>query len=1264
MSEQNIANNQDMTYTQKRIFFSCKSEQLNTDVNQLRKEFPHSADLAAPDAVERLMRGIFGAEVQTAVYIRNLSTDAKKVAGIRPVIYGDGDYLLQQLGAGHSILVKGYPRGREFVVQHLQSTVDTDLLPYEAHATIVPCGSSDDVRWNFIDELLTDTVSVVAHTNEQLREWDEAIDWMESIRRRSMYGGRYYRVAIAPDEEDGIQRIQFDVVFPDEKSCKQLVSKKDCPSIVGLEWSRKPWRYEFAGFTEEGQNGRERSRKITWPISLGSAYVKFIHPAGERDGIPEEAVKALYQPFVAQIVCEIPSSKGGKVNAAAFLRKLPEEGFLTIVAPELWTMRRMRQSSIDLKEGRTSSPNLALWMFDVTKARLPREEDKVLVTEWKNKSIAENDSQRKAVEKMLNAPDVCLIQGPPGTGKTDMIAEAIYQFTKRGQRVLLASQSNDAVDNALSRLPKEAGIRCIRSDMTEGGHKRGENNPFSQHNVLSTFYSETLGGHVNRMLSAWKKLDRAVEVPKNDLQAVERLQKELSYFESALNQKDIELLNVRRELLDMQEARKSLQEMKVCIQQERNALNALQQCLLGDDDQKVYLSKRQAAAIEEALGKMPKMAAKHGILMEAEINHAIATVRTIDGLVDRLENNWAQGEASEDEKQLQERLLRLNAEMPSPSETGRFNSWLEEVKEVRLRLDTCKCSQGSIISLWERKFLQSEQLARLQKYDRAALTEIREGAAQIRAQLRNMAEALNNLVDSSTDVEERLKSNKEHTKAIEGRQKSKTKERQEYLDSCRAREEQLQEICQRYQAEGIDERLNASIKRAIEQAEFNRQASGTQGIREDWESLLAEYHDRLVDRSVADGDKDLFYDTYRQSCNVVGTSCTADMGTVRKMGPFDVVIIDEVSKATPPELLMPLLHARKAVLVGDHRQLPPLFGEHQKSYEELCRQEECREEDKDELLTMENFQRFKRLITASMFKEAFEKADDSIRQSLMVQYRMHPDIMEVTNRFYDNQLACGLSREEADRKKSHGITLRGFDQTELLTPEKHAIWIDSTRLPDGQFCAEVHPEKRFVSSLENPMEQRLILQTVLQIAADCKQRKVKKELGIIFFYYAQVAAMRNMLRNIPHEDLEYVDIAMDTVDRFQGREKNIVIVGLTRNKVSSQVGEHVISFERINVAFSRAQELLIIVGAKGFFERLDVPLPKMYSNETVTTKVYQNIVEQMRNKGCLAGPEKLLKLEDVNYLHDFYQKRMKVHTVADDGSDGRYYHETGIRKAV
>ena len=63
---------------------------------------------------------------------------------------------------------------------------------------------------------------------------------------------------------------------------------------------------------------------------------------------------------------------------------------------------------------------------------------------------------------MLAAPDLCLIQGPPGTGKTTVIAEAIYQFVRKGDRVLVASQSNDAVDNALERLADSPEIRAIR----------------------------------------------------------------------------------------------------------------------------------------------------------------------------------------------------------------------------------------------------------------------------------------------------------------------------------------------------------------------------------------------------------------------------------------------------------------------------------------------------------------------------------------------------------------------------------------------------------------------------------------------------------------------------------------------------------------------------------------------------------------------------------------------------------------------------------
>lgn len=75
-----------------------------------------------------------------------------------------------------------------------------------------------------------------------------------------------------------------------------------------------------------------------------------------------------------------------------------------------------------------------------------------------------------------------------------------------------------------------------------------------------------------------------------------------------------------------------------------------------------------------------------------------------------------------------------------------------------------------------------------------------------------------------------------------------------------------------------------------------------------------------------------------------------------------MVIIDEVSKATPLELLLPLMRGRKAILVGDHRQLPPLFQESQDSsltLEDIV-EEETEEGRSDTLLTEANFRRYEK----------------------------------------------------------------------------------------------------------------------------------------------------------------------------------------------------------------------------------------------------------------------------------------------------------------
>ena len=111
------------------------------------------------------------------------------------------------------------------------------------------------------------------------------------------------------------------------------------------------------------------------------------------------------------------------------------------------------------------NPNLPNFIFDPKYAA----ETVVNIEETKEDIRAHkignlNEKQLEAVTKSVLAKDLALIQGPPGTGKTTVIAEIIWQEIRRNPdcRILLTSQTNLAVDNALERLQGQAGIRPVR----------------------------------------------------------------------------------------------------------------------------------------------------------------------------------------------------------------------------------------------------------------------------------------------------------------------------------------------------------------------------------------------------------------------------------------------------------------------------------------------------------------------------------------------------------------------------------------------------------------------------------------------------------------------------------------------------------------------------------------------------------------------------------------------------------------------------------
>lgn len=322
---------------------------------------------------------------------------------------------------------------------------------------------------------------------------------------------------------------------------------------------------------------------------------------------------------------------------------------------------------------------------------------------------------------------------------------------------------------------------------------------------------------------------------------------------------------------------------------------------------------------------------------------------------------------------------------------------------------------------------------------------------------------------------------------------------------------------------------------------------------------------------------------YRRRLNVVGATLMESGKTVKREkgeyeeqrgGPpkpayklsgatgiqeFSTVIVDEVSKAMPPELFLPVPLGKRLILVGDHRQLPPVIKDpvsgEDRSLEEWAKEAGIPEKE----LNME----------PTLFERLWEKHKGEhtgdIRAMLTTQYRMHPDIQRLIEPFYtdhhEGRLECGLDENE-QRKLS--VASDGF------FAGRHVAWIrvdkNNREEPEGTSYLN-RAEVRIVGSLLEALPARK-----------------KMSVGVITFYGAQLRALCDKYDNQQFRKKFPGGLIFGTVDRFQGRECDVIICSLVRNN-NDKGGD--IGFaskpNRINVAFSRARGLLCIVGSVGTF---------------------------------------------------------------------------------
>ncbi len=378
-----------------------------------------------------------------------------------------------------------------------------------------------------------------------------------------------------------------------------------------------------------------------------------------------------------------------------------------------------------------------------------------------------------------------------------------------------------------------------------------------------------------------------------------------------------------------------------------------------------------------------------------------------------------------------------------------------------------------------------------------------------------------------------------------------------------------------------------------------------------WKELKGEWSNHL--RTVnTKGLSNSFEQQYLKLANVIGATCLETgkpefRSRIRFDPRFDLTIVDEVSKATPPEVLLPALMGRRTLLVGDHRQLPPVFKD--STFPEAV---------ENKVLTSDDLVSFREMVTTSLFESYYQQCDPSIRCGLDEQYRMHPDIMHAVNLFYaDQPLAAGDGEKKRSAERVHSVKLIRPDGRPWLVPGKHLVWIDSAK---DEFGASVGDERVGTSRL-NMTEARICARLIGDLL------EARLSVAVISFYRAQIQELERQLRLSRMPKLvDFVENKnVNTVDQFQGSERDVVIVSLTRTD-HPLTGEFVSDFRRINVAISRAKRLLIILGSSRSFDSgsVKVPSSKLGTNEAVF--VYRRIRELAVQHGTFLQTKDILPI--------------------------------------
>jgi hypothetical protein len=409
-----------------------------------------------------------------------------------------------------------------------------------------------------------------------------------------------------------------------------------------------------------------------------------------------------------------------------------------------------------------------------------------------------------------------------------------------------------------------------------------------------------------------------------------------------------------------------------------------------------------------------------------------------------------------------------------------------------------------------------------------------------------------------------------------------------------------------WRPEATAERIAGRIKRAS----MDRLATVLEeGQRRAYEQLQIAAENGLLE----------LVDRVREGANLVFATTAGSRRVAREgflpQGRFDLAIVDEASKAWPTEIIQPMLIAERQLLVGDHRQLPA-FGS--TTLEQLL--QFCIASSRDEFRVFANHGDAVQA-WLKLFESFFEKGKNSkfvgvnqydrlpgwrdgagMAEQLDLQFRMRSDIASVVSRaFYED----GLKSDPRVDTRVRPSWMKDFASE--IGARRGVLWIDTK--PGSHFRNEAPTLN---------VDQAKLAANLLSYATRLAGSAEPSNAVVLSPYHQQneeiikrISAQNTTLQNNVH-----------TVDSFQGREAEIVILSLVRGPghdrdAGTPTGRYgfLVQPERVNVMFSRARELLIVLGDFDFFADAEKARARNTPESRLKLKFWENVCAQVTLDG-------------------------------------------------